>query len=122
MRTIRYFVDKKAREHPEKTYLIAPEPGFSLSYLQLKEDSIRLGKHLLKLGLKKGGKISFMMGNGYQTTKIFLGTMYAGFVIAPLNLMSQPSQLEYVLNHSDTKLVFFFSKSTRRGLLQPSIK
>ncbi len=56
MRTIRYFVDKKAREHPEKTYLIAPEPGFSLSYLQLKEDSIRLGKHLLKLGLKKGAQ------------------------------------------------------------------
>ena len=114
MRTIRYFVDKKAREHPEKTYLIAPEPGFSLSYLQLKEDSIRLGKHLLKLGLKKGGKISFMMGNGYQTTKIFLGTMYAGFVIAPLNLMSQPSQLEYVLNHSDTKLVFFSQEHKER--------
>ena len=114
MRTIRYFVDKRAREHPEKIYTIAPEPGFSLSYLQLKEDSIRLGKHLLELGLKKGDKVSFMMGNGYQTTKIFLGTMYAGFVIAPLNLMSQPSQLEYVLNHSDTKLVFFSQEHKER--------
>jgi acyl-CoA synthetase (AMP-forming)/AMP-acid ligase II len=68
---------------------------------------LTFGKHLLKLGLQKGDKVSFMLGNGYQTTKIFLGAMYAGFVIAPLNLMSQPSQLEYVLDHSDTKLVFF---------------
>ena len=47
-----------------------------------------------------------MMGNGYQTTKIFLAAMYSGFVISPLNLNAQPSQLTYVLNHSDTKLVF----------------
>lgn len=114
MRTIRYFVDKRARENPEKIYIIAPEPGFSLSYQQLKQDSIRLGKHLLKLGLKRGDKISFILGNGYQTVKIFLGTMYSGIVIAPLNLMSQPSQLEYVLNHSDTKLVFFSQEHRER--------
>ena len=114
MRTIRYFVDKRTGEHPEKLYIIAPELGLSLSYLQLKEDSIRLGKHLLKLGLKKGDKISFMLGNGYQTAKIFLGTMYSGIVIAPLNLISQPSQFEYVLNHSDTKLVFFSQEHKER--------
>ncbi|MBW1868130.1 MAG: AMP-binding protein [Deltaproteobacteria bacterium] len=114
MRTIRYFVDKRAGEHPEKIFTVAPEPGFSLSYLQLKEDSIRLGKHLLKLGLKRGNKISFMLDNGYQTAKIFLGTMYSGIVIAPLNLMSQPPQLEYVLNHSDTKLVFFSQEHKER--------
>lgn len=114
MRTIRYFVDKRAGEHPEKIYTIAPEPGFSLSYLQLKEDSIRFGKYLLKLGLKRGNKISFMLDNGYQTAKIFLGTMYSGIVIAPLNLMSQPPQLEYVLNHSDTKLAFFSQEHKER--------
>ena len=33
--------------------------------------------------------------------------MYGGFVVAPLNLMAQPSQLIYVLEHSDTKVVFY---------------
>ena len=107
MRTIRHYVDRRAEEQPDKIYMIAPEPGLTLTYGQLKEDSVLLGKHLLKKGLKKGEKISFMLGNGYQMTKLFLGTMYGGFVIAPLNLMAQPAQLEYVLNHSDTKLVFF---------------
>lgn len=107
MRTIRHFVDLKARECPDGIYMIAPETGLTLTYGRLKEDSMALGRHLMKLGMNKGDKFSYMLSNGYQTTKIFLGGMYSGFVLAPLNLMVQPSQLEYVLDHSDTKLVFF---------------
>ncbi|MBN2032097.1 MAG: AMP-binding protein [Deltaproteobacteria bacterium] len=109
MRTIRHYIDRRAEEQPDKIFLIAPEPGLTLSYGQIKEDSAELGKHLLSKGLKKGDKVSFMLGNGYQTTKIFLGAMYSGFVIAPLNLLAQPSQIEYVLEHSDSRMVFFTS-------------
>ena len=114
MRTIRYYIDMMARQQPDKVFMIAPEPGLSLTYSQLKEDSIELGKQLLKRGLNKGDKISYMLSNGYQTTKIFLGAMYSGFVIAPLNLLAQPSQLEYVMEHSDTKLVFFTEDQRER--------
>jgi acyl-CoA synthetase (AMP-forming)/AMP-acid ligase II len=120
MRTIRHFIDDRGKEDPQKIYMIAPEPNLELTYAQLKEDCITFGKHLMKRGLKKGDKISFMMGNGYQTTKIFLGSMYSGFVIAPLNLVAQPSQLEYVLNHSDTKLVFF--TEDQRDRLEKSVR
>ncbi len=106
MRTIRYHIDQKAQEQPDKIYMFAPEPGLELTYKQLKDDSIRLGQYLYSLGLEKGDKVSFMMTNGYQTTKLFLGVPYAGLVIAPLNLQVQPAQLEYVLNHSDTRLIF----------------
>jgi len=107
MPTIKHFIDKRAEQEPSKIFLIAPEPGLSLTYGRLKKDSATLGRHLTRMGLSKDDKVSYMLSNGYQTTKIFLGAMYAGFVIAPLNLMAQPSQLEYVLDHSDTKLVFY---------------
>lgn len=107
MPTIRHFIDRRAEDTPDRIFMIAPEPGLSLTYGRLKEDSATLGKHLMRLGLAKGDKVSYMLSNGYQTTKIFLGAMYSGFIIAPLNLMAQPSQLEYVLEHSDTKLVFY---------------
>ena len=51
---------------------------------------------LRQAGLLKGLN-TFMLA-----FKIFLGVMYAGFVIAPLNLRVQPAQLEYVIDHSDT--------------------
>ena len=84
MRTIKDIIDLGAEKYPNKIYLIAPEPGRELSYQQLKTDSEHFGRHLARLGLKKGDKISFMLTNGYQTIKIFLGAMYAGVVVAPL--------------------------------------
>jgi long-chain acyl-CoA synthetase len=104
----------RAAKEPDKIYMFAPEPNLNLTYGQLQNDSIELGKYLYKKGLQKGDKISFMLGNGYQTAKIFLGGMYAGFVVAPLNLMSQPSQLEYVMTHSDTRIIFFSSDQKER--------
>jgi acyl-CoA synthetase (AMP-forming)/AMP-acid ligase II len=120
MRTIRHYIDERAKKSPEKVYLFAPEPRLQLTYSQLREDSQQLGKHLYKKGIQKGDKISFMLGNGYQTTKIFLGSMYSGLVIAPLNLMAQPTQLEYVLEHSDTKLVLY--SEDQRERLEAAIK
>src|SRR5210317_1295305 len=104
----------RAAKEPDKIYMFAPEPNLTLTYAQLQNDSIELGKYLYKKGLQKGDKISFMLGNGYQTAKIFLGGMYAGFVVAPLNLMSQPSQLEYVMTHSDTRIIFFSADQKER--------
>jgi acyl-coenzyme A synthetase/AMP-(fatty) acid ligase len=63
----------RAEKQPGEVYMFAPEPQLRLTYSQLKHDSIQLGKYLYKKGLQKGDKISFMLGNGYQTTKIFLG-------------------------------------------------
>ena len=120
MRTIRNYIDKRAEQDPHKIYMISPEANLRLTYGQLKEDSQVLGRYLMKRGLKKSDKVSFMMGNGYQTTKIFLGVMYSGFIIAPLNLMAQPSHLEYVLDHSDTQLIFF--TKDQKDKLERSLK
>ena len=89
--TIRSIIDERAKQEPNKVYLVAPDARLKLTYGQLRDYSLNFGRHLMKLGLHKGDKISFMLGNGYQTTKIFLATMYAGLVISPINLMSQPS-------------------------------
>lgn len=114
MRTVRYHIEHNDNEQPDKVYLIAPEPKLELTYAQLKADSVALGKQLVKMGLKKGDKVSFMAGNGYQTAKLFLGVMYAGMVVAPLNLQAQHSQLVYVLEHSDAKLVFVLEEHKKR--------
>jgi long-chain acyl-CoA synthetase len=72
----------------------------------LKAQSEALGRYLLARGLSRQDKVAFLLHNGYQAARLLIGTMYAGYTIAPLNLLSQASQLEYVLDHSDTKLVF----------------
>ncbi len=106
MRTIRHLVDHQARERPDATWLIAPETGATISFAQLQHESRALGAYLLGLGLNKGDKVALMLHNGYQTARLLIGVMYGGFMVAPLNLLAQPSQLAYVLEHSDTRVVF----------------
>jgi len=105
-RTIRHYVDLRARETPHATYLIAPETGAVLTYGELQRASIELGRFLLSRGLRQSDKVALMLHNSYQTARLLIGTMYAGYTVAPLNLLSQASQLQYVLDHSDTRLVF----------------
>ena len=106
MRTIRHIVDHQAHERPDATWLITPETGATMSFAQLQCESRALGHHLLGMGLNKGDKVALMLHNGYQTARLLIGVMYGGFMVAPLNLLAQPSQLAYVLEHSDTRVVF----------------
>jgi acyl-CoA synthetase (AMP-forming)/AMP-acid ligase II len=106
VRTVRHYVDRQARDRAGSPYLIAPETGCVLTFGELKRQSDNLSRFLISCGYAPGDRIAFYCANGYQTAAVFLGTMYGGFVSVPLNLVSQASQLEYVLEHSDTRLVF----------------
>jgi amino acid adenylation domain-containing protein len=62
------------------------------------------------MGLEHGDKIAFLMDNGLFTAQLFLGTMYGGFVSVPLNVRAGVSQLSYMLDHCDAKVVFVGSQ------------
>src|SRR6266508_710785 len=47
-----------------------------------------------------------MLPNGIAAASIFLGAMYAGYIVSPVNLLAQDAQLEYTLAHSGTRLIF----------------
>jgi long-chain acyl-CoA synthetase len=106
METIRDYVDKRAAETPDAVYLIAPETGAVMTYGELRRASIELAGFLAARGLARGDKVALMLHNSYQTARLLVGVMYAGYTVAPLNLVAQQSQLAYVLDHSDTALAF----------------
>ena len=104
--TLHEALSQHEREQPEAALLIAPETGCVLSYAQLATEARQLAARYANCGLTAGDHVGFLLHNGYQTTTIFLGTMAAGFVVTPLNLLSHGAQLAYVLAHSNVKLVF----------------
>jgi long-chain acyl-CoA synthetase len=106
MKTIRYYFDLRARETPHAPYVVAPETGATLTFAQLQRDAIELAAVLAHHRLRKGDNVALMLHNSYQTARLLIGVMYAGYMVVPLNLLAQTSQLAYVLDHSDTQLVF----------------
>ena len=94
------------REQPNAPLLMSPESGEILSYAKFAKETRQLAARYADHGLVPGDHVGFLLHNGYQTTTVFLGTMAAGFVVTPLNLLAHGAQLAYVLEHSDVKLVF----------------
>lgn len=118
--TLHEVLAEHATYQPERTFLIAPENGRTYTYADLAQQARRLGAALAARGLNPGDTIATLLHNGWQTAAIFLGSMAEGYVCAPLNLLSQRSQLAYVIGHLDCKLVF--TSSDYEGRLREALQ
>ncbi len=106
MRTFRDVIDTHAAAQPDAPCVLAPEPDAVLTYGDLARTGRELGAYLAAEGIAPGSVVSFMLPNGIAAASAFLGAMYAGYVVSPINLLAQDSQLQYTLAHSRTRLVF----------------
>jgi sulfoacetate-CoA ligase len=104
--TVAGLVDAQAAARPDATYFIAAETGATLTFAQLRDSCERISALLAARGLAPGAHVSLVMPNGIATLRILLGAMYGGYCVNPVNLLSSPDQMRYVLDHSDCALVF----------------
>ena len=104
--TIRQLIDRMAEARPEAPFLLSPETGEVLTFLGLKKQSEVLATQLQRWGLKRGDKVAFLMDNSLFSAQLFLGVMYGGHVAVPLNVRAGVSQLSYMVEHCDAKVVF----------------
>ena len=108
--TVRGLINSMAGKQPDHVFLIGPETGGVVTFSGLREHAERLCARLRQMGLEYGDKIAFLMDNGLITAELFLGTMYGGFVSVPLNVRAGVSQLSYMVEHCDAKVVFVESQ------------
>jgi long-chain acyl-CoA synthetase len=106
MRSFRDAIDAQAAAQPDAPFLLAPEPQAVVSYAELRRSARSLSAYLARRGVPPGSVVSFMLPNGVSAASVFLGAMYAGYVVSPINLLAQDAQLSYVLAHSGTRIVF----------------
>jgi long-chain acyl-CoA synthetase len=103
--TVFELIEAGAGLRPDAVFAVAVDDGQSTTFAELRETSRHLGSALEALGLVPGDTVSLVMPNGLQTLRLLLGCMYAGYCVNPVNLLAQPEQMRYVLEHSDCRLV-----------------
>ena len=104
--TFREVIDRHAVAQPGAAFLLAPEAAVEIDYTTLQATCIAFAALLESRGVAPGATVSFMLENGASAATVFLGAMYGGYVVSPINLHAQDAQLEYTLAHSDTRIVF----------------
>ena len=110
MQTVTEIIDHHGSNSSDKPFLIIPESNTMLSYGELAGIAKQTAQQLYTLGIKEGASVGLMLDNGYWSTTLFLASMYGGFVTLPLNAVAGPSQLAYVVEHSDVGVVFVNAK------------
>lgn len=106
MSTINRFVDRYADAQPDKPFLLTPENDGVMSYGRLRAHARGINAQLDALGIARDDKVAFLLPNGYWTCALFIGVMYSGRVIVPLNAVSGDAALSYVIEHSDCRVLF----------------
>ena len=104
--TVTKLVDQYASDTPEKNYLIDADLNLHVSYSQLQKDILALGAYFKANNIHSNDKVGFMLDNGYASTLLFVGAMYHGVVIVPLNVLAGSKQIKYTIDHSECKIIF----------------
>jgi long-chain acyl-CoA synthetase len=103
--SVHALIEHGAASAPDAPYALSLVDAQTLSHGELARSCRRIGALLRAHGLNAGDTVSVVMPNGLQTLRILLGAMHAGITVNPVNLLSQPEQMRYVLGHSDCRLV-----------------
>jgi long-chain acyl-CoA synthetase len=116
--SIRALIEAQAVSQPNALYAVAAEPNPAanneISFKDLASACNHIEGVLQQNGLVAGDTVSVIMPNGLMTLRLLLGVMYAGMTVNPVNLLSQADQMQYVLEHSDCKLIFANSEWAQR--------
>ncbi len=103
--TLQTLIDHAAATWPQRVYALDAEGAQPLTFATLAQRCGDVVALLRSLGSAPGDTVSLVMPNGLATLQWLLGAMHGGWCVNPVNLLSQPEQMRYVLHHSDCRVV-----------------
>jgi len=113
-------VEARAAASPDAPFVLSPDAGATLGYGALAQQTRALDAMLGEAGIGAGEIVGFMLPNGIAAATAFVATMASGRIVAPLNLLAQDAQLDYVLGHAAPRIVFATAEHAER--LRPAIQ
>lgn len=78
----------------------------TLNWKEVQHQVKQIAGGLNKLGIQKGDRVAILSKTRYEWTLADLGVMAAGGVVVPIYESNIPEQVEFILNNSESKIVF----------------
>ena len=98
------FLERTVKIYGKKTGVICSDHCFT--YGEYGERVNRLSNGLLKLGIQKGDRVSYLGYNCHRLLEAFYGIPQIGAILLPLNIRLLPNDFEYIINESEPKILF----------------
>lgn len=98
------FLDRAAELYAGKTAAVDGER--TVTYRELQHRVNQLSNGLKALNIKKGDKVAYLSPNAVEMLEGFYGVFQLGAVMTPLNTRLTAEDYEFILNHSESKVLF----------------
>jgi len=107
--TVGGILEQMAERFPDNDCLVYPELGLRYSYAEFNSLCDRVARGLLGMGIKKGEHIAIWATNVPEWVILQFASAKMGAVLVTVNTSYKSSELEYVLNQSDSCALFLVS-------------
>src|SRR4051812_48079229 len=94
---------RAVKYYPQKTAVIDGEKEFT--YQEFGQRVDRLSAALYLAGIGEGDHVAVMLPNTHYMLECFYGIGQLGAVMVPLNYRLAAGDLEYIIKHSDAKML-----------------
>ncbi|MFA6846479.1 MAG: class I adenylate-forming enzyme family protein, partial [Sphaerochaetaceae bacterium] len=78
----------------------------SFTYSEAHSIITKLGNYLVRLGVKKGDRIAVTGKNSPQWAIAYLGILYSGAIVVPIDYSLHASEIEHLLEFAGVKMLF----------------
>jgi long-chain acyl-CoA synthetase len=102
-KTLQQFLQEAASQFPNK--IAIHFLGKELTFEEVYKQALKLANYLVKLGLKKGDRVSIMLPNCPQAVISYYGVLFAGGVVVQTNPLYTERELEYQLKDSGAEIL-----------------
>jgi fatty-acyl-CoA synthase len=98
------FLDRAVSLYGSKKAIFADDRVFTYEELNTRVNQLSHG--LKASGIEKGDRVAFLAPNSVEMLEGFYGIFQLGGIIVPLNIRLKPEDYMYILNHSESKILF----------------
>lgn len=104
--TLGELLDEQCEIRGNKECLVVPWTGARWTFADLQEQSKKLAKAMLALGLRAGDRVGILAGNCEEYVAVFFAAGYLGCILVVLNSTYTADEAQFALNHSGESLAF----------------
>ncbi|WP_255196281.1 long-chain-fatty-acid--CoA ligase [Halorarius litoreus] len=105
--TLRDTLESSADKFPNKDALVYPERDQRWTYAEFDEKANRLANQLSERGVEHGDRVSTLLFNGSEIILTVFACAKLGAVFNPLNFRLKASEVEFILDDAESKLLVF---------------
>jgi len=110
-------VEKNANRIPNRPAVIDGFGGVTYTYSELNDKVNAMANALQALGIREGDRVALYLRNVPEFIVAFMAIAKMGAISVPFNIMLKKMEIEYIINHSEARVIIGMATETEENIL-----